>query len=78
MGEFAALAVAEVFSPEAGLELVVERSRYMATAVSETPGTMSAVLGLEAALVADTIAEIQGVWLANDNSVGQVVISGHA
>ncbi len=76
LGEFAALAVAEVFSPEAGLELVVERSRYMATAVSEAPGTMSAVLGLDAALVADTIAEIPGVWLANDNSVGQVVISG--
>jgi [acyl-carrier-protein] S-malonyltransferase len=76
LGEFAALAVAEVFSPEAGLELVVERSRYMATAVSETPGTMSAVLGLEAGLVADTIAEIPGVWLANDNSAGQVVISG--
>jgi [acyl-carrier-protein] S-malonyltransferase len=76
LGELAALAVAGVFSAEAGLELVVERSRFMAVAAAETPGTMSAVLGLEGPLVADTIAGIDGVWLANDNSAGQVVISG--
>ncbi len=76
LGELAALAVADVFSPEAGLELVVERSRYMAQATVESPGTMSAVLGLEAGLVADTLAGIPGVWVANDNSQGQVVISG--
>ena len=76
LGELAALAVADVFSPEAGLELVVERSRYMAVAVSDSPGTMSAILGLDADLVADTIAGMSGVWLANDNSAGQVVISG--
>jgi len=76
LGELAALAVADVFSPEAGLELVVERSRYMAHAAAESPGTMSAILGLEAGTVADTIAGISGVWLANDNSAGQVVISG--
>jgi [acyl-carrier-protein] S-malonyltransferase len=76
LGELAALAVAGVFSAEAGLELVVERSRFMAIAAAETPGTMSAVLGLDGALVASTIAEIPGVWLANDNSAGQVVISG--
>ena len=76
LGELAALAVADVFSPEAGLELVVERSRYMALATVESPGTMSAILGLEAGVVADTISSISGVWVANDNSAGQVVISG--
>jgi [acyl-carrier-protein] S-malonyltransferase len=76
LGELAALAVADVFSPEAGLELVVERSRYMAQATEAAPGTMSAVLGLEADLIADTIEGIAGVWIANDNSPGQVVISG--
>jgi [acyl-carrier-protein] S-malonyltransferase len=76
LGELAALAVAGVFSAEAGLELVVERSRFMAVAASETPGTMSAVLGLDGVTAAATIAEIPGVWLANDNSTGQVVISG--
>ena len=76
LGELAALAVAGVFSPEAGLELVVERSRFMAVSASESPGTMSAVLGLDGHVVAGTILDIPGVWVANDNSPGQVVISG--
>ncbi len=76
LGELAALAVAGVYSAEAGLELVVERSRYMAVSAAETPGTMSAVIGLDGSFVAETIAGIDGVWLANDNSPGQVVISG--
>jgi [acyl-carrier-protein] S-malonyltransferase len=76
LGELAALAVASVFSPEAGLELVVERSKLMATAAKASPGTMSAVLGLDGAAVASAIAGISGVWVANDNAVGQVVISG--
>jgi len=76
LGELAALAVSGVYSAEAGLELVVERSRFMAEAAAKVPGTMSAVLGLDGDLVAETIVDIPGVWLANDNSPGQVVISG--
>ena len=53
LGELAALAVAGVFSPEAGLELVVERSKLMAAAAAAHPGTMSAVLGLDGAAIAD-------------------------
>ena len=48
LGEFAALTIAGVFSVEAGLELVIERSRLMAAAATSTPGGMAAVLGLEA------------------------------
>jgi [acyl-carrier-protein] S-malonyltransferase len=76
LGELASLAVAGVFSAEAGLELVVERSKFMAVAASESPGTMSAVLGLDGPFVAETISDIPDVWLANDNSPDQVVISG--
>lgn len=76
LGEFAALAVAGVFSVEAGLELVVERSKLMASAAQRTPGGMAAVIGLDCAVVADAIADVEGVWLANDNCPGQVVISG--
>jgi len=76
LGELAALAVAGVYSPEAGLELVVERSRLMATTAAATPGTMAAVLGLDGDAVAVAIAGIDGVWVANDNAPGQVVISG--
>ena len=76
LGELAALAVAGVYSPEAGLELVVERSRLMATNAAATPGTMAAVLGLDGPAVAAALAGIAGVWVANDNAPGQVVISG--
>jgi len=76
LGEFAALAVAGVYSVEAGLELVVERSKLMAATAVSAPGTMAAVLGLQGDTIATVIAHIDGVWLANDNSEGQVVVSG--
>lgn len=76
LGELAALAVAGVFSIEAGLELVVERSRLMAACAASVPGGMAAVLGLDAETIASAIVGIEGVWIANDNSPGQIVISG--
>jgi len=76
LGELAALAVAGVYSVEAGLELVIERSRLMAECAAATPGGMAAVLGLDASQISAAIATIDGVWVANDNAPGQVVISG--
>ncbi len=76
LGELAALAVAGVFSVEAGLELVIERSRLMADCAAATPGGMLAVLGLDADDIEKAIGATPGVWIANDNSPGQVVISG--
>jgi [acyl-carrier-protein] S-malonyltransferase len=37
---------------------------------------MSAVLGMDSAAIEVAIAGIAGVWIANDNAPGQVVISG--
>lgn len=76
LGEYAALAIAGVFSVEAGLELVVERSALMADAAARTPGGMSAVLGLDADTLRSALAGIDGVWVANDNCPGQIVVSG--
>lgn len=76
LGELAALAVAGVFSVEAGLELVVERSKLMATTAAATPGGMSAVLGMASDDIRAAIDTIPSVWVANDNAAGQVVISG--
>lgn len=76
LGELAALAVAGCFSVEAGLELVVLRSRLMAETAASTPGGMAAVLGLDGDTVRDALAGITGIWIANDNAPGQVVISG--
>lgn len=76
LGELAALAVAGVFSPEAGLELVVERSKLMATTAAAAPGAMAAVLGMQRDPLASIVEDTDGVWIANDNSEGQIVISG--
>ena len=76
LGEFAALALADVFSVEAGLHLVTERSSLMATSASANPGAMAAVLGLATPAVQDAISGVEGAWLANDNCPGQLVISG--
>lgn len=76
LGEITALAVAGVFSVEAGLELVIERSRLMATAAQAVSGTMAAVLGMPSDEIADAIRAVEDVWVANDNAPGQIVISG--
>lgn len=76
LGELAALAFAGVFSVEAGLELVVTRSRIMAEAASATPGTMAAVLGMDGETIASVLDGMSSVWIANDNAAGQVVVSG--
>lgn len=76
LGELAALAVAGVFSVEAGLELVVERSKLMAQVAAQHAGGMVAVLGMESSAIAEVLAGLSDVWLANDNAPGQLVISG--
>lgn len=76
LGELAALAIAGVYSVEAGLELVCERARLMADAAAENPGAMAAILGLDVDAVTAALAGLDGVWVANDNAPGQVVISG--
>ncbi len=76
LGEFAALAIAGVVSAEAGLELVVERSKLMATTAAGTPGAMAAVLGLTPDEVTSVMEDIEDVWPANLNSPTQVVITG--
>ncbi len=76
LGEYAALAVAGVFSVEAGLELVARRSQAMASVAVAGGGAMAAVLGMERDDVLDLVEHIDHVWVANDNAPGQVVISG--
>ena len=76
VGEFAALAAAQALSIEDALMLVRERGLAMAEAALENPGSMAAILGLEDAVVEALCKEISGVWPANYNCPGQIVISG--
>jgi [acyl-carrier-protein] S-malonyltransferase len=76
VGEFAALAAAEAMTLEEAMTLVRERGLAMAEAARENPGSMAAILGLEDELVEQICNEIEGVWPANYNCPGQIVVSG--
>ncbi|XCI75728.1 MAG: ACP S-malonyltransferase [Flavobacteriales bacterium] len=77
LGEFSALAASGALDFEDGLKLVYERALAMQEACEDIPSGMTAVLGLEDALVETICQEIDGiVVLANYNCPGQLVISG--
>jgi [acyl-carrier-protein] S-malonyltransferase len=76
VGEFAALAAAEAMTDEEAIALVRERGIAMAEAARQKPGSMAAILGLEDEVVEQLCRKILGVWPANYNCPGQIVVSG--
>jgi [acyl-carrier-protein] S-malonyltransferase len=76
VGEFAALAAADAIGTEEAIGLVRERGLAMAEAARERPGSMAAILGLDDDVVERLCRRILGVWPANYNCPGQVVVSG--
>jgi [acyl-carrier-protein] S-malonyltransferase len=78
VGEFAALAAAQALSDEDAIRLVRQRGLAMAEAARENPGSMAAILGLDDEVVESLCARITGVWPANYNCPGQIVISGQS
>ncbi len=77
LGEYTALTATGALGFDDGVRLVVERAAAMHDAGLQSPGVMSAVLGLD-----DEDVEIacrradNEVWIANFNAPGQVVIAG--
>ena len=76
VGEFAALASVRAMTEGEAIGLVRERGLAMAAAARERPGAMAAILGLEDHLVETLCRKILGVWPANYNCPGQIVVSG--
>lgn len=80
LGEFSALTVADALSYQDAVRLVRRRGEAMAAASQGAPGGMGVILGLddlEVQAIVDTVnADEPGVWIANLNCPGQVVISG--
>lgn len=79
IGEYAALVAAGSLSVHEGARLVKARGEAMAQAAAHRPGTMAAVLGLDAETVAECCREANPVGVvvpANLNAPGQVVVSG--
>lgn len=79
LGEYSALAIANVFDYQTGLLLVKTRSEQMAKAGKSTKGSMAAIIGLENNLVKEICEQYDGegiIVAANFNCPKQVVISG--
>ena len=55
---------------------VRKRGLLMEEAVPAGVGAMAAVLGMDAAAIQAVIQNREGVWIANDNCPGQLVITG--
>jgi [acyl-carrier-protein] S-malonyltransferase len=80
LGEYSALAAARALSVPEAARLVKRRGQAMQKAVPVGVGAMAALLGLDievARAVAATAAQGEVCALANDNSPGQIVVSGH-
>jgi [acyl-carrier-protein] S-malonyltransferase len=81
LGELSALTAAGALPFADGLRLVRQRGELMKRAGEINPGGMAAILGLDIPALEQVCAEASAadeiVQVANDNSPGQVVISGH-
>ena len=79
LGEYSALACAESITFEQTIKLLKVRGKAMRTAVPIGEGGMIAILGVDT----EKISEILNLnkdnfkcFIANDNSIGQIVVSG--
>ncbi|MDA8890799.1 ACP S-malonyltransferase [Candidatus Pelagibacter sp.] len=80
MGEYSALASAGVLSFSDTLKILKIRGKAMQSSVPKGVGGMVAVLGSEIEVIENFINENKlkyECYIANDNSVGQIVLSGN-
>jgi len=81
LGEFSALCAASSMKFQDALQLVHLRGKLMAEAGKRKPGTMAAIIGMDAKVLKELCEEIETetgniVRAANYNSPGQIVVSG--
>ena len=80
LGEYSALACSGSLSFHQTIKLLQSRGRFMQSAVPKGQGGMIAVLGSEIEKINEIIKNNEDkfkCYVANDNSVGQIVISGN-
>lgn len=80
LGEYSALVATNALSFEDAVRLVHHRGQYMQTAVPAGVGKMAAVMGKDIGALEAARAQVTTgvVDIANNNSLGQIVISGDA
>ena len=77
LGEYAALVAAGVMSEEDAIATVRQRGILMQEAVPAGQGSMAAVLGMDGPSIEKVLEGREGVWIANYNCPGQIVITGY-
>ena len=81
LGEYAALTIAGTFDIATAAKLLKLRGQAMQRAVPAGEGAMAAIIGLEwdqLNMICSNAAHGEIASCANDNSPGQIVISGHS
>jgi malonyl CoA-acyl carrier protein transacylase len=76
LGEYSALVAAGALPLGEAVRVLRSRGKYMQEAVPAGEGAMAAILGLEDEVVETLCRKILGVWPANYNCPGQIVVSG--
>ncbi len=75
LGEYTALAAADVIDFATAVYLARERGRLMHEAGLKTAGSMAAIIGLDETVLTE-VCQATNTWIANFNCPGQMVISG--
>ena len=80
LGEYSALCCSESINFEETIKLLKNRGKAMQNAVPIGEGGMFAILGVEIDKIKNLFLEFQNkfqCYIANDNSIGQIVVSGN-
>jgi [acyl-carrier-protein] S-malonyltransferase len=75
LGEFSALVASGLLTLEDGARLIGVRGAAMARAATANDGSMVALMGGEEG-AREALTGLDGVWVANINGTGQIVVSG--
>jgi [acyl-carrier-protein] S-malonyltransferase len=75
LGEFSALVASGLLTIEDGARLIGVRGAAMARAAAANDGSMVALMGGDEG-AREALTGLDGVWVANINGTGQIVVSG--
>ncbi len=78
LGQITALIASAALSFDDGIRLAWERANLTQRDADVRPGRMAALLGATPEQAEQACAEVDGCWVANDNTTGQIVIAGTA
>lgn len=76
LGEIAALAYADAYTPEKGFEIVTNRGLFMQSAAEKCDTAMAAVLKLDSKTIESICEQIDDIYPVNYNSPVQTVVAG--